>query len=182
MAPPEAVSKPSGAVQTPLLWQGSCPDVWSLKLGLPQKLCGFCLFQKLLASPVHTLICADQSRRNPGTQDGSPRCCGKALLGGADTSPLAGKLPRCLEPETRSAPEALWLLPVPEAVNLCSPYSHLRIPVSRESGNPRWLPQMLWSTLIFLWEKNYLQGLFNIHIVFSLVFEYFLYNILCCCD
>ena len=39
-------------------------------------------------------------------QDGSPRCSGKALPGGADTSPLAGKVPGCLEPEMVSALEA----------------------------------------------------------------------------
>jgi hypothetical protein len=44
-----------------------------LKHGLPQKPCGFRLSQELLASAVHTLTCANQSWRNPGTQDGSPR-------------------------------------------------------------------------------------------------------------
>ena len=28
--------------QTPLLWQGRCPDVWSPKWGMSQKLCCFC--------------------------------------------------------------------------------------------------------------------------------------------
>jgi hypothetical protein len=35
-----------------------------------------------------------------------------------DTSPLAGKLPGCLEPKSGSVPEAVLLLPVPEAVSL----------------------------------------------------------------
>ena len=35
-----------------------------------------------------------------------------------DTSPLAGKVPGCLEPETGSVPETVLLLPVPEAVLL----------------------------------------------------------------
>jgi hypothetical protein len=34
-----------------------------------------------------------------GNQDDSFRCSCKALLGRADTSPLAGKVPSCLEPE-----------------------------------------------------------------------------------
>jgi hypothetical protein len=34
----------------------------------------------------------------------------------ADTSPLAGKVPGCLELEKGSVPEAVSLLPVPEAV------------------------------------------------------------------
>ena len=59
MALPGAPAKPSRAGQTPLLWQGRCPDVWNLKRGQPQKLCGSRLSQKLLASVVHTLTCAD---------------------------------------------------------------------------------------------------------------------------
>jgi hypothetical protein len=35
-----------------------------------------------------------------------------------DTSPLVGKVPGCLEPEMGSVPEAVSLLPVPEAVLL----------------------------------------------------------------
>jgi hypothetical protein len=118
MAAPGAVVKRSWAGQTPLLWQGRSRDVWTPKHGLPQKLCGFHLSQKLLASVVHTLPCAD-------IQDGSPDAVAKTSQAGADTSPLAGKEPGCLEPELWSAPEALWVLPDPEAVSFCSPHSHL---------------------------------------------------------
>jgi hypothetical protein len=38
MAPPDAPAKPSRAGRTPLLWQGRCPNVWSPKRGLAQKL------------------------------------------------------------------------------------------------------------------------------------------------
>jgi hypothetical protein len=38
MSPPGAAAKPSWAGWKPLLWQGRCPDVWSPKLGLSQKL------------------------------------------------------------------------------------------------------------------------------------------------
>jgi hypothetical protein len=38
-----------------------------------------------------------------------------------------------LEPEKGAASEALWLLPVPEAVSFCSPHSHLCILVLVES-------------------------------------------------
>jgi hypothetical protein len=38
MAPPGAPAKPSRSGRTPLLWQGRCPDVWSPKRGLPQKM------------------------------------------------------------------------------------------------------------------------------------------------
>ena len=71
MAPPGAPAKPSRAGRTPLLWQGRCPDVWSLKRGLPQKLCGSCLSQKLLASVVHTLTCADYFRQSLRTKKSS---------------------------------------------------------------------------------------------------------------
>ena len=67
MSPKDAVAKPSQVGRTPLLWQGRSPDVWRPKLSLPLKLCDFCLSQKLLASAVHTLTCADQSWWNPGT-------------------------------------------------------------------------------------------------------------------
>jgi hypothetical protein len=56
MSPVNALAMPSRAGWTPLLWQGRCPNVWSLKQGLLHKLCGFCLSQKLLASVVHTVI------------------------------------------------------------------------------------------------------------------------------
>jgi hypothetical protein len=39
--------------------------------------------------------------------------------GWVDTCPLAGKVARCLEPENGATSEALWLLPVPEAVSFC---------------------------------------------------------------
>jgi hypothetical protein len=108
------------------LWTCLLAEDEGPKQGLSQNVCSFC-------SPHYHL------RRlflvESGNQDVSPRCCGKALLGGLDTFPLAGKMPGCLEPETWSAPEALWLMPIPEAVSLCSPHSHLRRPVLVESGN-----------------------------------------------
>ena len=66
----------------------------SLKQGLSQKLCHLC---RLVFE-------------GSGNQDGSPRCCGKALLDEADTSPLAGKVSGCLEPKMGSVPEAVSLL------------------------------------------------------------------------
>ena len=98
-----------------------------LKQVLSQKLCHFCLSQKLCSfssrhSDLHSLV----SERSQ-TRDGSP--------GGADTSPMAGMVPGCLEPEMGPAPEALWLLPVPETVSFCSPHSHLRRLVLEGSGN-----------------------------------------------
>ena len=38
MASSSTQAKPSQVGRTPVLWQGRCPDIWSLKGGLPQKL------------------------------------------------------------------------------------------------------------------------------------------------
>ena len=50
MAPTIPEAKVSCVGQTPVLWAGNRSDVWSPKRALPQKLCGSCLFLKLLAS------------------------------------------------------------------------------------------------------------------------------------
>ena len=54
-----------------------------------------------------------------------PRWLPQVLLGGLDTSPLAGKVTGYLEPEKGPALDAMWLPPVPEAVSFCSLHSHL---------------------------------------------------------
>ena len=126
MDPSGALAKPSRAGRTPLLFQGRCPYVWSPKRGLPQKFSGSGLSQKLLGSVCspHSHLCrlVSTGSRN---QDDSCRCSGNALPGLLDTSPLAVKVPGCVEPETGAASEALWLPPVSEAVSFCSPHSHL---------------------------------------------------------
>ena len=83
---------------------------------------------------LHSHLCRLVSVES-GNQDVSCRCSGKALLGWADTYPLAGEVPGCLEPEKGAPSEALWLLPVPEAVRFCTPQSPLCRLVSVESGN-----------------------------------------------
>jgi hypothetical protein len=136
MDPSGALAKPSRAGRTPLLFQGRCPYVWSPKRGLPQKFSGSGLSQKLLGSVCspHSHLCrlVSTGSRN---QDDSCRCSGNALPGLLDTSPLAVKVPGCVEPETGAASEALWLPPVSEAVSFCSPHSHLCRLVSAGSGN-----------------------------------------------
>ena len=79
------------------------------KQSLLQNLCSFCSPH----SHLHRLV-----SEGSGNQDDSPRCSRKALPSRADTSPLAGKVPGYLEPEMGSTPEAVPLLPVPEAVLL----------------------------------------------------------------
>jgi hypothetical protein len=110
------------------IWTSLLAEDEGPKQGLSQKLCCFGLSQKLLASVVHTLTCAEYSRRSPRTK-------GKALLSWVDTYPLAGKVPGCLKPEKGAASEALWLLPVPEAVSFCSPHSRLCRILLAESQN-----------------------------------------------
>ena len=57
-SPKCSVAEPSRAGCTPLLWWGRCPDVWSLKQRLSQKLCHFCLLQKLRSFySLHTHLC-----------------------------------------------------------------------------------------------------------------------------
>jgi hypothetical protein len=56
------------------------------------------------------------------------------LPGLADSYPLAGKVSGCLGPEKRAFSEALWLLPVPEAVSFCSPHSYLCRILKVQSG------------------------------------------------
>jgi hypothetical protein len=56
--------------QTPLLWRGRCPDVWSLKRGLSQKLCRFCRLHSHLGR---------LDSEGSGTQDGSLTCSKRAL-------------------------------------------------------------------------------------------------------
>jgi hypothetical protein len=69
--------------------------------GLSQKLCSFC-------SPhSHLRRLVSEGTR---TKDGFPRCSSRALPGGVDTSPLSGKVPRCLDPEMGSVPEAVSIL------------------------------------------------------------------------
>ena len=89
------------------VWTCLLAENEGLKQGLSQKLCSFCSPH----SHLHRLV-SERSR----TRDGSPRCSSKALPGGVDTSPLAGKVPGYLEPETGSAPDAVSLLSVSEAV------------------------------------------------------------------
>jgi hypothetical protein len=67
------------------IWTCLLAEDEGLKQGLSQNLCSFC-------SP-HSHLCRIVLEES-GNQDGSPRFCGKALLGRVDTSPLAEKVPR----------------------------------------------------------------------------------------
>ena len=108
-------------IQTCLLAEDEGP-----KQGLSQQLCSFYSRHSHLHSLVSERI---------WSRDGSPRCSRKVLPGRADSYPLVGKVPGCLEPEKGFASEALWLLPVPEAVSFCSPHSHLHRLVLVEPGS-----------------------------------------------
>ena len=54
---PEAKTSRPGWIS--FFWPGRWPGILSLKMVLPQKLCGSRLSQNLLTSVVHTLACAD---------------------------------------------------------------------------------------------------------------------------
>ena len=92
------------------------------------------LSQKLLVSVDHTPP-VQTSLRWIQEPRWLPRVLLQALPVRADTSPLEGKVPGFLELETKSASEALWLLPVPDSVSFCSPHSRLDRLVSAGSRN-----------------------------------------------
>jgi hypothetical protein len=56
MTPADPEAKASRAGQTTVLWLGGWLDVWTPKRALPQKLCGSCLSQKLLASVYNEFL------------------------------------------------------------------------------------------------------------------------------
>ena len=73
--------------------------------------------RRCVASAVSVLTCTDWSPGDVGHKMAlSAALVVKALW--TDTSPLAGKEPRCLEPKTGSVPEVVLLLPVPDDVSL----------------------------------------------------------------
>ena len=110
MAPPGAPGKPSQVNWTPLLQQRVCLDVWSPNRGVgspaPESVW-------LLPVPEAVSFCSSHSHlhrlvsEGSGNQDISTRSSGKALLGRVDTSPLARKVPGCLEPKKGFVSEAV---------------------------------------------------------------------------
>ena len=91
------------------------------KQGLSQKLCIFCSWH----SHLHSLV-SERSR----TRNGSPRCSVKFLPGGADTSPLAGKMPRCLGSASEAVLQGPWGCPP----TLCPFTLHPLIQCSHQLG------------------------------------------------
>jgi hypothetical protein len=87
MSPIDAQAKPSRAGQTPIHWLGRCPDVWSPKCGLPQKLC-FLINISIFCLPVPEAVsfCSPHSHlcrlllEESWNQDVSCRCSGQELL------------------------------------------------------------------------------------------------------
>jgi hypothetical protein len=85
-------------VQISGVWTCLLAEYEGPKQGLSKNLCSFCIPYSHLLRVVST---------GSWNQDVSPRCCGKALPGRPDTSPLAGKVFGYLELKTWSVPEAL---------------------------------------------------------------------------
>jgi hypothetical protein len=133
MAPTDALVKPSWVNTSSLAGKVSRylepergPDLEALWLLLVPEVVSYCSPH----SPLCRLVLVGS-----GNEYGSHRCSGKSLTGGVDTSPLSGKVPGCLEPETGPVLEARWLPPVPEVVSFCHPHSHLCKLVLAGSGN-----------------------------------------------
>ena len=98
-------------------------------------------------SVVHELICADWSRGDPGER-WLPHLLWGSEPSQVASSPLAGKVPRCLQPKTGPVPEAVSLLQ--STLFTCTDCSQ-RGP-GRQDGSltcsggqspPRW-PPLLW--------------------------------------
>ena len=105
MAPTPALKQPSQVDTSPLV--GKLPQCLKPEMGsVPEALS---LLQSA-CSPfaVCELTCSEWSLRDPGPKMITSPALKEPSLG--DTSPLVGKVPRCLEPETGSAPEAVSLL------------------------------------------------------------------------
>ena len=130
---PEA--KASWAGRTPVLWPGRWPDVWSPKRGIPQKLCGSTLSQKLLASVVHTLTCANYFRWSPGTKMAPADAEAKPFRAGQTPVLWPGRCPDVWSSKRGPPQKLCGSLPIPEAVSFCSPHSHLCRLLSVESRN-----------------------------------------------
>ena len=105
MAPSPGPAEPSPVYISPL--SGKVPRCLEPEMGsVPEAV----LLLQSARSPfaVRELTCADWSLWDPGPKMApSPAPTEPSR---ADTSPLEGKLPRCLEPEMGSVPEAVFLL------------------------------------------------------------------------
>jgi hypothetical protein len=139
----------------PLLWWGRYLEVFSPKQGLSQKLCLFCLSQKLycfccpLAHPLQSACWSAQTvLRGIWQTSWLPHL----LWGGgggsepswAATSPLAEKVLGCLEQETGYVPEAVLLL---QSTCSASAVCELIWAVwSQGTLETRWLPHLLWGS------------------------------------
>ena len=82
------------------------------KQGLSQKLCPFGLSQKLLASVVHPLSCADYSWRDPGIKMSSPGAVAKSSRAGWTPLLWQGRCP------------AIWCLNLPPGRS-CDPLTEV---------------------------------------------------------
>jgi hypothetical protein len=76
------------------VWTSLLAEDEGSKQDLSQKLCCFGLSQKLLASVVHTLTCADYFWQSLRTKMSPANF--EALQGQSDTYSLPGKVPGCL--------------------------------------------------------------------------------------
>jgi hypothetical protein len=102
----------------------TCPEAELLWL-VPEAV-SFCI--------LHSHLCRILSEES-WNQDVCSLCSGQVLPGWVDPYPLPEKVVGYLGPEKGAALEALWLLPLPEAVSFCILHSHLCRILSAESRN-----------------------------------------------
>jgi hypothetical protein len=122
-----------GADTSPLA--GMVTGCLESEMGSVPKLCQFYLSQKMCRfCSKHSHLCRLVSEGSCN-QEVLPRCSGKAMLSGVDTSPLAGKVPRCLQSKW-GLPQKLGCRHLSHNLcSFCSPHSYLRRLVSEGSGN-----------------------------------------------
>ena len=134
MLSPLSFSGQSTLCRQALLLQGRCTDIWRLDLllaedegpkqDLSQRLFCFGLSQKLLASVVHTLTCADYFQQSPGTKMAHTDAEAKASRAGRTPLLWPGRWPDVWNLK-RVLPQKLCGSRLPQKLSAFCAHSHL---------------------------------------------------------
>jgi hypothetical protein len=97
-----------------------------------------------VTSVVCTLTCTEEFLRDLRPKNFSLTCSERAILG--NTTPLVGKVPKCLEPKMGSVPETVLLCLLRSCVASVVRTLTSRLEQTSLLGiwDPRWLPYLLW--------------------------------------